>query len=62
MRKILVVLIAIALFFASERSEARKGIMGWIEDNHAVSMPEAGEIEVAFSPDEGGEEAGGVPG
>ncbi len=56
MKKILVVLIVIALFFASERSEARKGIMGWIESSHSFTMPAAGEIEVAFSPEEGAEE------
>ena len=56
MRKFLAVLIIAVVFLASESSEARKGILGWINANHVVTLPAAGEIEVAFSPDEGTEE------
>ena len=56
MRKYLTVLIVITLFLASESSEARKGIMGWTQADHSVTMPAAGEIEAALSPDEGAEE------
>ncbi len=56
MRKFLTVLIVITLFLASESSEARNGIMGWTQADHSVTMPAAGEIEAAFSPDEGAEE------
>ena len=58
MRKFLIVLIIATLFLASERSEARNGLLSWGESSRSVTMPATGEIEVAFSPDEGAEELG----
>ena len=41
MRKYLTVLMLITLFFASESSEAREGIMGWTQADRSVTMPAA---------------------
>jgi phosphatidylserine/phosphatidylglycerophosphate/cardiolipin synthase-like enzyme len=56
MKKYLIILLVSMLFLASEGAEARKGFMDWSTDtNHTAIMPATGDIEVGFSPDEGGE-------
>lgn len=55
MRRLLAVFCICTIFFASADAKAWQRYADRPEENHTYSLPAAGAIEVAFSPDEGAE-------
>ena len=55
MRRWTAILLISMLFFVSADAEAWQKYSDRPEENHTFTLPAAGEIEVAFSPDEGSE-------